>query len=90
MSKIVCKCNKLEAGNMLYISRDFVSWEYQVRDTVDIWRDKPYRETEGNNIFYDSKTCEKTRLSLDDFKKLYGYIPRKGRCSRVIFLVRKH
>ncbi len=67
-------------GNTLYVTRDnYGGYE----DTINIWVDKPERVKDKTGIWFESDTCEKISLSLDDFKKIFDYTPRKGCCSRV-------
>ena len=77
------KMAKKTTQNMVYISRD------QNSDSVDIWVDKPERKNNGfGTVYFVSKTCEETVLPIEDFRKIFGYTPRKGRCSLVMPLMK--
>ena len=73
---------------IFYVSRDIRLFNTEIQ----IWKDKPERSKIGYYTYFVSETCETCRhtsLSLVDFKKLYGYIPRKGSCSRLTITIKK-
>ena len=63
----------------------------ETSETVEIWEEKPERCRRSGYIWYRDKVCRSKRISFSvvDFKKIYGFTPRKESCKSYIFLMKE-
>lgn len=58
---------------------------------VDIWPSeiKPNRDNDNGDIYYTlDKTDAIACLTIKNFKKMFGYTPKKGTCKQVTFSIK--